>query len=53
MINTCTGSQEVHQLWQTGAIFEHKKQCASSFSTIPFSGDQRLKKKVAGLKLSS
>ena len=25
MIKTCTGSQEVQQLWQTEAIFQHKK----------------------------
>ena len=23
MIKTCTGSQEVQQLWHTGAIFQH------------------------------
>ena len=25
MIKTCTGSQEVQQLWQTEAIFQHEK----------------------------
>ena len=25
MIKTCTGSQEVQQLWLTEAIFQHKK----------------------------
>ena len=25
VIKTCTGSQEVQQLWQTEAIFQHKK----------------------------
>ena len=36
MNKTCTDSQEIQQqLWQTEAIFQHKKPwCASSFSTI-------------------
>ena len=25
IIKTCTGSQELQQLWQTEAIFQHKK----------------------------
>ena len=25
MIKTCTGSQEVRQLWQIEAVFQHKK----------------------------
>ena len=35
-MTSCTGSQEVQQLWQTDAFFNIKKPSyASSFSTIP------------------
>ena len=34
MIKTCTGSQEVQQLWQTEAVFQQKTIVPLRFSTI-------------------